>query len=226
MREIEDWYSKENIGYETVYGKGLLGFFWRKIHRSMESPYTNQNFPITLELGAGHGQHFPFVLHEFDTYFETDLRENFSLNPQAPMNLSPNKRINLKVNAENLQMFKNESVDRIVATCLLAHLPNLLEALIEWRQKITKNGVITFYVPMEGGVLTQIARRMFIWKRSKNLTNDPELICYMDHINYYLKMKKIIFYVFGDLEIRVIKFPRFVPYWQFRFYEIYHIQFD
>jgi ubiquinone/menaquinone biosynthesis C-methylase UbiE len=225
---LDDWYhgrTNSGIGYEEFYYSGLIGAVSKVMHRCIELDFKeNDDFPITLELGAGHNQHFKFVKHSYDVYIASDLRiSNLKKN-----RIRSSKLKYRKIDACNLSAIKDESVNRIIATCLLAHLSNPKSALQAWKNVISKsNGVITIYVPTEGGIMTQMARRIFIWpKSSKILGADPELICYEEHINSYIRMNKLIRSVFNDAQIKTIRFPFLKLYWQFSLFEVYQIKYS
>jgi hypothetical protein len=44
---------------------GAVGVYSKFVHYIMERQYANKTFPNVLEVGAGHGQHQPFVRHAY-----------------------------------------------------------------------------------------------------------------------------------------------------------------
>ena len=150
MDNLDKWYASETetgSGYLETYQQGLLGLVWNKIHKQMEKPFKKQHFSTVLELGAGHGQHFKNTKHTFDRYFETDIRID-NLKKFSEPHLAKEVK---SVDATNLVDFDDHSVDRLIATCLLAHLDNPYGVLQEWRRIVKPGGVITIYIPTEGG---------------------------------------------------------------------------
>ena len=139
----QDSYYREH--YDSILNKGLLGIFKDFTHRFIERGLSNTYASKILEVGAGSGYHKKFVKQKYDVYIESDLRE------------SSNKSI-VKINAERLTEFKSHEFDRIIATCLLAHLNNPSAALTEWRRCVKNNGLISIYVPCEPGLALRLFR--------------------------------------------------------------------
>ena len=46
---------------------------WQHIHKQMEVPFFGLAAGKILEVGAGAGEHLPFVTQRFETYYQTDL---------------------------------------------------------------------------------------------------------------------------------------------------------
>ena len=46
---------------------------WQHIHKLMEVPFFGLAAGKILEVGAGAGEHLPFVTQRFETYYQTDL---------------------------------------------------------------------------------------------------------------------------------------------------------
>jgi phosphatidylethanolamine/phosphatidyl-N-methylethanolamine N-methyltransferase len=223
---LNKWYLQNSkIGYENFYSQGAVGLVSGIMHRMMEIGFdSSKKFSVTLELGAGHGQHFRYVRHKYSKYVMSDIRVDNLKNVKKT--ISTNNVIIKKIDATNLKNVASNSVDRLIITCLLAHLPNPLNVLDEWKRIVKKNGgVITLYIPTEGGLVTQGSRRIFIWPRSRKLIEfDPELICYYEHVNGYLQLRKFIHFVFADCKIKKRRFPFFKLFWQFSLFEIYTIK--
>ena len=131
---------------------------FRYAHRAMERPYRKDNkFSDVIEVGAGTGVHLGFLQHAFTRYELTDLREDSV--EKARTSFVSDPRITCSVaDAQDLP-YENRSFDRLIATCLLIHLPYPEKALLEWRRVVRTNGVITIYVPNEGAFL-HLARRL------------------------------------------------------------------
>lgn len=86
-----------------------------------------------IELGAGQGFHSRFVMSQYSYYLLTDKRKR-SLDK-----ITLDSKIKSKVvNAENLSNFKDSTFDRLIATCLLAHLEKPEKALKEWKRVVKK----------------------------------------------------------------------------------------
>jgi phosphatidylethanolamine/phosphatidyl-N-methylethanolamine N-methyltransferase len=131
---------------------------FRYAHRAMERPYRQEDkYSDVIEVGAGTGVHLGFVKHAFMRYTLTDLLE-VSVE-KARASFANDLRVTCSVaDAQDLP-YENRSFDRLIATCLLIHLPHPEKALNEWRRVVRTNGVVTIYVPNEGAFL-HLARRL------------------------------------------------------------------
>ena len=213
----EDWYS---TGYRNCYYSGFLGYAYGLVHKLMEHPFKpNRNFDVVLEVGAGNGEHFPYVRHNFKTYFMTDIRmENL------PATFSDSRVILKEVDSCNLLNFKDHSVDRVIATCLLVHVKEPLEALMEWNRVVKPGGVLTIYLAPEPGILVAGIRRLFIWPKSRREgAMNPKLLAYSEHRNHYPGMITFIENVFVNSKIVKKRYPTKFLGWNFCIFEIVHI---
>lgn len=224
--------------YENIVMRGgkLNRWVYRKTHQELErfgAKESTERISI-LELGAQSDQHRPWVKVNYHSYVVSDIVLEPLLKSKLIYedNLS---RICSKVEA-NVPVVKFEKVDaeeigypndtfnRIVATCLLVHLDNAIDALHEWR-RVTKNyGKIDFYVPCEPGLILRMARNL-THKRKKLSVDFPyDLLHYSQHRNHYLALNEFINYIFQNDKIVRRFFPfRFLP-WGFNLWAIYSIE--
>jgi phosphatidylethanolamine/phosphatidyl-N-methylethanolamine N-methyltransferase len=202
--------------YESTYSKllnsGLLGKFSNFTHYFMEKDFNKDNYSVVLELGAGQGQHKKFVRHHYDQYFETDIR----IMPELPQILF--------ADAEKLDAFEDHSVDRILATCLIAHLAHPEKALQEWKRVVKKGGLISLYIPCEPGLALRLFRFFSTNIKGKSMGVDHYNFHYLEHRNYFINLKYVIKTVFPISSIGRSRFP--FPYlgWNFNFFEVWNIQ--
>lgn len=205
--------------YQDVMYTGIIGFYSRLVHRLMEAPVKGTSTPSILEVGAGAGQHAPFALSYFETYYQTDFDSKL-IASQRPTD----DRIQPMVaNAEDLSAFEDSSIDRLIATCLLAHLDRPEVALSEWRRVVRPGGSISIYVPSEPGILLRLLRHAAVAPKSKKFGQDHIAIVYRDHRNHFPGMREMIKTVFREDHVRRRRFPfRFLG-WNLSLFEIYHI---
>ena len=64
-------FYKEN--YSKIFSLGNMGRMWGKIHRQMEKPFNTGHSNAILEIGAGSGEHLPFVKDDFALYIQSDI---------------------------------------------------------------------------------------------------------------------------------------------------------
>lgn len=181
-----DWGNKE-VYYRDFYSrmmgtdsKGFFSYLWKYPHKVMEKDFnSNQNMTI-LELGFGEGEHISFVSSNYREYVATDIDierlERFK--PKLTEKIIP-----IQCDANSLPFLDN-SFDRVIATCLIAHLISPESALVEWRRVLKPGGRLTMYVPCEPGFSLRLFRKLFSAPRAKRLGFDGfNLYIARDHIN-------------------------------------------
>ena len=215
--DFDDYYQNN---YMKVINAGLVGAMSNLVHWSLEnSPYSKRNKPnegsAILELGAGHGQHHPFVSTGFSSYVLTDLRPE-----NIPRNLeSKSVRIHPESIDAHALPFQSNSFDRVIATCLLIHLKDPPLALSEWYRVLKPGGVMTVYVPCETGTLLRIAQQISTRRKQKKLGLDAEFLHRTEHPYSYLYVKGILRYLFAN-QLRIRKFPFVLGSWNFNLWAV------
>jgi SAM-dependent methyltransferase len=157
--ELVDDYYRQN--YETVHGSGCLGGAASVMHKRLERDRAGRRFPVTVEVGAGRFEHYPFVTHARDRYVATDIR--------IPTEDPVYRSLTSGTGPDDLEFrqsdamaldFDTHSVDRVVATCLLIHLPDPYGAIHEWQRVCRPEGVIDLLVPCDPGIVSRAFRRV------------------------------------------------------------------
>jgi len=215
IEELDNWYAN---GYSNCYYSGPLKSGWGFVHRLMERPFKNtDSFPKVLEVGAGSGEHIHFVKHSWDQYILSDIRK-----PTKPIDFPKSNWQEL--DATKLKTIEDQSIDRLIATCLIAHLPNPYQVLKEWRRVVVKGGILTIYVPTEPSILLRVIRRAYIYpKARKHGLKNPKLMSSIDHPNHYSGIKTCLEDVFSNDQIRHIRFPVGFLGWNLSLFEIAQI---
>jgi SAM-dependent methyltransferase len=208
--------------YENIFGSGVIGWMAGIAHRFMEHPLDKKFFPNVLELGAGNGQHRKYVRHKFSQYVETDLR----ISPEEEITFQINSDETIKrkfLNAENLSQLNPEKFDRIIATCLLVHLPNPEKALQEWRRVTKSEGILTIYVPTEPGIALRLFRTVTTKRKASKLGLNHKSIHYREHRNMWIFINLLIYEVFADDVIKRRRFPLPFLTWNLSLFDVYEI---
>jgi phosphatidylethanolamine/phosphatidyl-N-methylethanolamine N-methyltransferase len=184
------------------------GGVWRKL--------SNKNLKI-LEVGAGNGQHLDFVKQNYGSYEMTDLR------PEMLPNDVEKATVNKKsISAENLP-YPDQSFDRLIASCLVAHLNEPQVALEEWKRVLRQNGYMTIYVPCEPGILLRGLRALVTNPKKKKMgINNIELFQYRDHQQSYLRLRAEIHSLTSNVRSRRFPFP-FLS-WNFNLWAVFTVK--
>jgi phosphatidylethanolamine/phosphatidyl-N-methylethanolamine N-methyltransferase len=216
----KQWYAG---GYKNCYYTGVLGTVYGLVHNLMEHRYRKlENISTVLEVGAGNGEHFKYVKHNFERYILTDIE------PIDSSILEIDSRIILnQIDCTKVTFLNDNSVDRLIATCLLVHLNDPQAALVEWRRLVRPGGTLTIYIAPEPGLLLRIVRKLFIWPKSKKSgLVDPELFAYAEHKNHYPAMNAMVKNVFSKDKVTRKRYPLPIPLWNLMLFEIVHIHIE
>ena len=210
--------------YEKVMGTGLIGLFWKFIHKQMNRTIEWHPTSVVLEVGAGHGQHYDQTNPESALYIETDIRESMGYTSNfQKTDLSLQGRLKRKMNAEVLTDIPNDSIDVLVATCILAHLTNPENALAEWRRVTKVGGSIIIYVPCEPGILLRFTRILSTAKKFKSVGIEQREIHWLEHRNHYLFLQILLHKAFSADTTKIRKFPFKYLLWDLNLYSIYTV---
>lgn len=192
--------------YSALLNSGAIGWVSSWTHKTLERGLDNEHYSVVLELGAGQGQHLEHVRHSFDKYYETDVR--IKLLKDSTRDRQEDLRVSqILVNAEDLTQFGEESVDRIVLSCLLAHLERPKTALMEMRRVLKKGGRLDIYLPSEPGFLLRLMRFLTTVPKAQIIGFSHLPFHYQEHRNHYLFMKYVIFEVFGEDIVQIRSYP-------------------
>lgn len=222
---VDLFYSKY---YDQILRTGLIGSAQDRTHIAIEKLWSPQDmFVRVLEVGAGAGDHRQFVKHKYSFYYETDIRlPDGTFEPDMRSKLEDSNPGVIREIADVMQLqYVDGFFDRVIATCLLLHLPNPETALLEMR-RVTKvtGGVITILVPCEPGILLRLSRKFLTARKAKRLGfSGYELFNARDHINYISSVDKLIKHVFEDDRVTIRRLPFHIPSWNFNLYFVYTI---
>ena len=178
---VERYYSlfyRRMLGVES---QGILKYLYQYPHYLMEKPFkSNFGFHL-LEVGFGEGEHLPFVRSDFNSYTAIDSDEMRLMGSNNNESLQVDKIV---ADATELYNFGNESFDRVIATCLLAHLDSPEKALFEWLRVLKKGGTLTVYIPAEPGIFLRLFRKLLTKPNAKKMGFDGyDLFIARDHKN-------------------------------------------
>lgn len=204
----------------------MVGKVFALKHKTMERGLAATRYPRVLEVGAGQGQHFAHVKHQWDTYVETDIRLDTLVSKTLKRipQLHERKIVQQFADAENLEAFDDESFDRVIVSCVLAHLSNPEAALEEWRRVLVPGGAISIEIPSEPGMILRLSRMMFTVPKAKRLGHDHLAFHYREHANHFPGMKMLVKHVFRDDEIKIYTYPIAGLSWNFSLWKIFQIK--
>lgn len=213
----KEFYSRM-MGHDS---DGMLSILWKYPHKLMEKPFkSNRGFKI-LELGFGEGEHIGFVVKDFESYLATDLDSERldRVSSQLP------ERVSVQQCDATQLPFEDQTFDRVIATCLIAHLSEPEKALEEWRRVVKIGGHITIYVPCEPGFSLRLFRRLFTAPKARKLGFEGfNLYISRDHRNDAFRTLNIAAEVFSADRIRYVFRPFFLRSWYLNLFSLLQIQ--
>jgi SAM-dependent methyltransferase len=184
---------------ESSYKKVLKGS--RRYEK--ETPKEMASDLDILEIGAGKGEHLPYVSGDFRSYTCLDL-----FNEPEEWVGSENPRVEWLVADIAKYNFNGKKFDRIIIMCVLHHIENLFDALVNINEILKPGGYITLFLPSDPGILNRINRRFFVTPKSKKLGfSQYDLVNALEHHNHYWGIKTLITNIFVQSEIRTSYYP-------------------
>ena len=205
--------------YQQVLCTGVVGSAQARTHKALERHAgPDRLYSRVLEVGAGSGEHFPYVRHQFDTYIECDIREPSSPRPTD----DPRRRFDV-VDAQAL-VYPEASFDRVVATCLLLHLPEPERALAEWRRVVRPGGLVSILVPCDPGALVRATRQLLTMPAVRRSGfQGYKLFNARDHRNHAGAMDHLVRYIFREDRIATYRYPFHVNSWNLNAFSVYTV---
>ena len=196
-------------------------------HGQLEKHLRFSSYYSVLEVGAGVGEHFEYVRHDFKTYIISDIvLPDFSKSPAAVREFKNNGSIlSLRqLDAEQLDI-ESDSVDRVIFTCVLHHLNNPSKALDEARRVVRNGGTISIYLPADPGLLYRVAQTIGSTRKLRKHFTKMELLILrgLEHRNHFASLAAMIRGTFYSDDIRIFGVPKYLP-WNFSLFRIYQIE--
>lgn len=210
--------SRKNIidkYYSEVYDKYLnKDCLIRVANSTLEKKIehnSNEQDNYVLEIGGGGGEHLKYVKNfPQKKYIILDPRKTSKPVVRRLQKLSNTIKFISGV-AEDIP-FPNCYFDRVVSSCVLAHLDDPLAALMECRRVTKESGTLSFLVTTDPGFLNQLVKKIYSYPKLNKLIEYPANLIYaLDHKNGVINLLAIIKYVFENDIIEMNYYPFFVP---------------
>ena len=127
-------------------------------------------------------------------------------------------------NAEKLP-FADNYFDRTFSTCLLHHVEEPLDVLMEARRVTKPGGEILFIMPTDPGLLNQFVKRWISYRALSKLTNyEPKLFYALEHKNHVRGLMNLIEFIFEADELKFRYSPIMLPSWNLNLMVSAHIR--
>lgn len=216
MPGLDSFYEEE---YSLIYNTGGVGFASSAVHKSLEKPFRSTDyFENVLELGAGLGQHRSFVRHSFREYVETDIRIK-----NLPSHGTPDI-VQMQLDAQDLSPLQGRQFDRIIATCLLAHLPDPEKALASWANSLAPRGVLSLYIPSDPGVFLRLLQSVTVARKARRIGVDYWFVHHTEHRFHFEYLRQIVKSVLGSNAVSLRSYPIRGMSWQMSLWFVVQFQ--
>jgi SAM-dependent methyltransferase len=195
---------------------------FRFLHDKLEKSCPSGTYENILEIGSNNGEHIEFVPASWKSYVALDLKL-----PDADIiSKFKDRDVNFLIGDAQDLNFSDIFFDRCISTCVLHHV-NSVETVLRELLRVTKlGGVITIAVPNDPGILYRAARYFTSVRRARkaNLVEELNLVHALEHRNHFLAIDSILKWVFENQEVRIMRYPNVVKFWQMNFLTVYAIK--
>jgi ubiquinone/menaquinone biosynthesis C-methylase UbiE len=218
---ISEYYAKY---FESLCNTGMQGRGSSYFHNLIENYWENLSPKRILEVGAGSGEHLPYLkqatINDVDRYTLLDIRpepDTFegllkNLEIRNP-NFQPRKFEWMQGSVDKIPL-PDVSVDRVISTCLFHHLENPLQAFQELRRVVGTGGEIAIGLPTDPGILNRAIKTMFTYPKARKIgIENPKLIYALEHRNHINGLVNIAKEVYKNDEIKVHYRPFGIKSW-------------
>lgn len=104
----------------------------------------------------------------------------------------------------------SNSIDRLIATCVLIHLSEPEAALENWKRVVKPGGHVSIYVPCEPGILLRLAQNITSKRKIERLGLDYRLAHYREHSRHLPYLRDLINHSFQSDKVQWRSHP--IPY--------------
>jgi ubiquinone/menaquinone biosynthesis C-methylase UbiE len=212
MKNNIDWDEVNKVVNTQIYS-GLSGKLLQLTHKQLAAfgnKFQTQHDNV-LEIGAGQGEHFPFVNTNFAKYTMSDISDWGA--PDISKILETDNRATFEIQDIQALTYPDSSFDRVITTCVIAHVDEPYESFLEVR-RVTKNeGTCSFLVSADPSILLRFIRAMLTAPKMKKLSSPYLLINAISHRNSANGIIEIAKHVFRDDQVQIKYLPFRIRSW-------------
>jgi ubiquinone/menaquinone biosynthesis C-methylase UbiE len=223
---ILDYYYSD-VYEKYLFSKSVQSFGISYFEKSVERFWINNASRVNriLEIGAGRGEHLPYVKNPpLEEYICLDLRKNLDLGWTKNLDNELIKVVSFVTgNAENIP-FNESYFDRTISTCLLHHVDDPMQVMLEARRVTRHGGEIAFAMPTDPGIFNHLIKRFLSGPRMKKFSHiNPNLIYALEHRNHVSGLLEFCKLVFEEDAVTVHYEPFKIPSWNLNLLCVVHI---
>jgi len=165
--------------------KTLAGYFLKKSHILLEKTLPKlEGVETIIEVGAGSGHHFSHVQKTYSKYIMTDAStEMLSIATEKYAEEISSGVVEIEQQNATALTYSESSIDRLIATHVLEHLPDPVSVLKEWNRVVRPGGLISIVLPCDPGMLWRIGRHLGPRRNAKKLAIAYDYLQAAEHVN-------------------------------------------
>ena len=205
MLEDEDkaWIDQRENLFEVYddynYSSRLQSFVMKASHKLSEKVFgENIHFDRVLEIGAGTGEHLPYVRHTFDEYILTDLNAEILAVAKNKLSVSNYGALKFEQQSADSLSYSDNTFDRVVAVHVLEHISEPHIALKEWSRVLKNNGVLTILIPADPGLAWKLGRHLGPRRKAVAKGVPYDYLMAREHVNSCNNLIAILHYYFPE----------------------------
>ena len=146
---------------QSNYSSPLQSFVMHASHKLVERPFEPScHFDRVLEIGAGTGEHLPFVRHSFNEYILTDLDQEALNVAKKKHQKNHDGKVRYEYQSANDLKYPDDSFDRLVAIHVLEHIYQPHIAVKQWVRVLKNGGVLSILIPTDPGLAWRLGRHL------------------------------------------------------------------
>jgi ubiquinone/menaquinone biosynthesis C-methylase UbiE len=181
------------------YASPLQSFAMRASHRLVEKDFdSGRHIPRVLEIGAGTGEHFSFVRHQFDEYVLTDHDPQALEVARRKIADAKGRNVSFEVQAGNSLAYPDASFDRVVAVHVLEHIHQPHLAIKEWKRVLRKGGVLSILIPTDPGLAWRLGRHLGPRRNAIAQGIAYDYVMAREHVNSCVNLVAILRHYFPE----------------------------
>jgi ubiquinone/menaquinone biosynthesis C-methylase UbiE len=177
---------------------------------------------VVLEIGAGSGEFYEYINKDFQNYIMTDISE---WGKDSILNLVK-RDPRIKFDLQNIEKinYENNSIDRLIVSCVIAHVTEPFRALEELRRVTKPGGVISIFISTDPSALLRLIRRLLIQRKMRNLPIPYNLLNSIQHRNTPTSILDMIRWIYKKDQIQIDYLPFKVKSWNLSTHLIVNIK--
>jgi phosphatidylethanolamine/phosphatidyl-N-methylethanolamine N-methyltransferase len=190
------------------YSSPLQSLVMRASHKLMERAFDDQvHFGCVLEIGAGTGEHLPFVRHKFNKYILTDLDPKTLELAKKKLSEIHNGKIEFETQTGERLIYADNTFDRVVATHVLEHIYQPHLVLNEWCRVLKNSGVLSILIPTDPGLAWRLGRHFGPRKNAIARGIAYDYVMAREHVNSCNNLIAILRHYFPEAKEAWWPFP-------------------